>query len=479
MERRSRRTPGYGIAWLAVVCLLSVGLAPVSAGYVLIDNGTVIPVAAGLPHSFTGYVLINPAGKIDQVGPGPAVDNPLVQRLITQQAVTRIEASGKLIVPGFISGHSHLWQSAFRGIAPDGELEPWLQALHWTYGKHLQAGDLYAFTLHGALDQLRHGVTTTYNHSHWLKNDYALYLEQYTAELAAGQHFVFAYVLDVKNHPVEQEQAKLQQLIAAAKQLPALSPLLGFSVNARGMYISDEVFAQEVQIARALGLTVQMHYLEAASQSQVERRKFAMISRGGGLFDGMSFAHFIHTTEAIQDTAGAARTSMIWNPLSNGRLASGLPDIHAYMRKGIGIGMGVDGQASADISDPFENMRMGLYALRMREQHAKGLQPHDILRLHTLETAKVLKIDHLVGSLEPGKWADLLMVNPHRPSTGPIFDPLATLVFACSASNIERVLVAGKVTVVDGHLVDHDFPTIEREVQQRITRLRQQVTETR
>jgi 5-methylthioadenosine/S-adenosylhomocysteine deaminase len=102
-----------------------------------------------------------------------------------------VDLTGKIVMPGFVSGHSHLWQSVFRGIAPDGELHPWLRALHWRYGSFLEDGDFGAFTRHGAYDQLRHGITTTYNHSHWMGKSYPRYLEQWQAELTLPQRFVF------------------------------------------------------------------------------------------------------------------------------------------------------------------------------------------------------------------------------------------------------------------------------------------------
>jgi cytosine/adenosine deaminase-related metal-dependent hydrolase len=186
----------------------------------------------------------------------------------------------------------------------------------------------------------------------------------------------------------------------------------------------------------------------------------------------MSFAHFIHPDETILREAAAAGVAMIWNPLSNGRLASGLPKIEKYLAAGLRVGMGVDGQASADISDPFENVRLGLYALRMRNENAGGLQPIDLLRLHTLKTAEVLGVARHVGSLEVGKFADFLVVDPGEPGTGPVWDVAATLVFACSSRNLAAVYIGGKKTVELGRVVNHDAVALEAEVIARVAALR-------
>ena len=125
--------------------------------------------------------------------------------------------------------------------------------------------------------------------------------------------------------------------------------------------------------------------------------------------------------------------------------------------------MGVDGQASADIADPFENMRLGAYALRMKYRRADILSPREILRMHTIGTAKVLRVDDSVGSLEVGKYADFLIVNTGSPDIGPLYDPIAALVFACSADNIESVYVEGREVVRNGVVLGRDPDAISRE----------------
>jgi cytosine/adenosine deaminase-related metal-dependent hydrolase len=139
---------------------------------------------------------------------------------------------------------------------------------------------------------------------------------------------------------------------------------------------------------------------------------------------------------------------------------------------GIRIGMGVDGQASADIADPFENMRSGLYAVRAKYQDASVLQPRDVLGYHTLGAADVIGVASRVGSLERGKFADFLIIDPHRMETGPVFDPYGTLVLACGTANIERVYVGARLVVENGNLVNPDYGRVTAEVSGRMARLR-------
>ena len=129
--------------------------------------------------------------------------------------------------------------------------------------------------------------------------------------------------------------------------------------------------------------------------------------------------------------------------------------------------MGVDGSASGDVCDPFQNMRMGMYALRMRDSNAAVMSSIDILRMHTLKTAQVLEVDDRVGSLESGKFADFLIIQPGAP----IFDPYSTVVLATSANDIESVWVRGRKMVENGKFSNHDMVAIKREVARRVARI--------
>ncbi|MGJ3244186.1 MAG: amidohydrolase family protein [Opitutales bacterium] len=447
---------------LLAVAITTLPLATVQALTAVRSDG-ILTLAAGDDRQVDGYLLFDDHGILTAVAEGapPA-------------GVTRvIDARGKLVMPGFVSGHNHLWQSAFRGIAAGEELYGWLQDLHWTYGEHFQDGDMYAFTLHGALDQLAHGITTTLNHSQNIAPTYAHYLEQFEAEMDAGQHFIFSYILDKDATSPEERKAKLLALMEETEAVPQPHPCLGFGIHGVGIHRSPELLAEEAALAKELGFDMQIHYLEEKEQSLKKGQDdFPGIVEAGALWDGLVYAHFIHVPDAILQASIEAGAKMIWNPLSNGRLASGLADIPRYQESGLAVGMGVDGAASADLADPFQNMRTGMYALRMRDAEASVMMPRQILGMHTLDTARVLEVNDRVGSLEVGKYADFLIIDPSEPATGPINDPFATLVFSCDSSNIDQVWVRGELLVVDGKAVHHDPAAIGREVAERVARIK-------
>jgi cytosine/adenosine deaminase-related metal-dependent hydrolase len=209
----------------------------------------------------------------------------------------------------------------------------------------------------------------------------------------------------------------------------------------------------------------QMHYLEPPDTVAADQSKFHWMTESGLLGPTLYFGHFIHTTDAILDATAAAHTGMCWNPLSNGRLASGVADIPKYLKKGIRVGMGVDGEASADVADPFENMRTGLYAIRDLYQSAAIMSPYEVLYLHTMGSADVMGVKDKLGSLEPGKFADFVVIDPTR--YGTVFDPYGSLVLVTEERDIDRVYVGGELEVEQGRMVHQDMGKILGEVNRR------------
>jgi cytosine/adenosine deaminase-related metal-dependent hydrolase len=163
---------------------------------------------------------------------------------------------------------------------------------------------------------------------------------------------------------------------------------------------------------------------------------------------------------------------MCWQPAANGRIGSGTADIPALRKAGIKIGIGLDDQSCSDLSDPFQNLRLGLYSIRSLYKDAAILSPADVLHFHTLGGAEILGVASKVGSLEVGKYADFLVVDPRHPDTGPVHDPIATYVLACSLRNLQQVYVGGSLVAQGSDLVGQDEARIRLEVDARVARLR-------
>jgi len=226
---------------------------------------------------------------------------------------------------------------------------------------------------------------------------------------------------------------------------------LGASVFGAVQWSSDPAQAtHEVAMMDAHGIGNQAHLLETAEMLDQQKAKVAWYDAAGALRPGFLFGHFVHADPATAALVASRGAGMVWQPTSNGRLGSGIADVPSYLELGMTVGMGLDDQSCTDVADPFQNMRLGAYALRALRSDASALSAASVLRLHTLASAEAIGAADRVGSLEVGKLADLLVVDPRRPDTGPIWDPVAHYVFAMGQRNLRSVYVGGRLVVDDG-----------------------------
>jgi 5-methylthioadenosine/S-adenosylhomocysteine deaminase len=442
----------------------------------VVKNAFILTMAPSQREPVKGYLVVGEDGRLLTVAAG---DPPA-----GLQAKQSLDAGGHWVIPGFISAHSHLWQSAFRGLGADQTLLGWIDALYKPAVKS-SPEDMYWFTLDGALDHLEHGITAAYNFNFEARTRprTAVTADEYDksgfrAEMDSGIRFVHsmsvgrATVLGVQpSYGYEQARVPLKAFLDWTAQQPKSSNFL--SVMISGGTAFNNTYQQtlmEKQLGDEFHLGNETHYLEPPETQYEQQSKFRWFMDSGLLSKQLIFGHFIHTNSFIIAESAKAGVAMSWNPLSNGRLASGVADIPAYLKAGIRVGMGVDGEASADLADPFENMRTGLYAIRDKYENATIMSPYDVLRLHTMGSADVLGVADRLGSLESGKFADFLVIDPTRFRT--IFDPYASLVFVAGEHDLERVYVGGDLVVQNGVMQKQDMVKERAEVSKRVAALR-------
>nr|WTB28214.1 amidohydrolase family protein [Streptomyces sp. NBC_00830]WTB35867.1 amidohydrolase family protein [Streptomyces sp. NBC_00830] len=420
-----------------------------------VTGGLMLTMADG-QDPFTGWMTVGGDGRITGIGPGepPAREG------------TVLDASGKIIAPGFVSAHSHLHTSGLRGLAAGETLYPWVRANNEIL---LGAGteDMYWFTLHGCLDFIGNGITSAYNFAQnrvlWLYDRTthrdvpgAVHPEdfltrQFDAAADSGLRVMTAIRLDEREFGPERACANFGRMAAAARDRTPADSFLGVSVYGSVQWSSSaDTAALEVETMRRHGVVNQAHFVETAENLEEQRAKFDWYAKAGALGPDMLFGHFVHPTDEMIDAVAASGSAVVWQPTSNGRLGSGFADVARYRERGIRVGMGLDDQSCTDVSDPYQNMRIGMYALRARHSRADVMMPREVLRMHTLGSAEVLGADDRVGSLETGKYADFLVVDPADPDTGPLWDAYAGYVLACGLRNLKEVYIGGRRAAADG-----------------------------
>jgi cytosine/adenosine deaminase-related metal-dependent hydrolase len=441
-------------------------------------NGLFITLADG-HDPFHGWMTVGADGRIRDIGPGePAAREGTV-----------LDAGGRIVAPGFVSAHSHIHTSGLRGIAAGETLYPWVRANNEIL-LGATAEDMYWFTLHGCLDFLGNGITTAYNFTQnrvlWLYDEVTdqdrpgeirsvdFLTRQFDAAADSGIRMLPAIRLeDEVFGPVEARNNFDRMVDAVSARIPT-DQFLGVSVYGSVQWAASPTTAElEAETMARYGITNQAHFVEAAAKLDNQRAKFDWYAKAGALGPDLLFGHFVHPTEQMIDKVAETGCGVVWQPTSNGRLGSGTADVVRYRERGIRVGIGLDDQSCTDISDPFQNMRIGMYSLRARYTEASVMMPRDVLRMHTLGSAEVLRVADRVGSLEQGKFADFLIVDPARPDTGPIWDVYATYVLACGLRNLKEVFVGGQQVSVDSGLLHPEADRVRRETHARMARAAQ------
>jgi cytosine/adenosine deaminase-related metal-dependent hydrolase len=458
MPFRIRRILSLAACFAAVVCCSDVSLASL-----LVTNATFLTMKGGEDTPIVGYMLVDDQGRIAALAAGAPPAGVA--------ATTTVDATGKIVMPGFVSAHSHLYQSAYRGLGVDHNTPEWRDDVQ-RYSLPATDEDLYWFTLHGALDHLLHGVTSAFNFSYNARvGDYNQ--TQLRALLDSGMRFVHGYA-QLRSIPVEAQYQGFVRYYEFAKPYSKDPRFLRFGITGDGNSLAYTKF--DKRLMDEFGALNQTHFLSEAyrltggrrlSKEEVQKQ-FQNFIDAGTLGPNQYFGHFIHTNEAMLKQTAAAGSGMSWQPLSNGRLGSGIADIPKYLSLGVKVAMGVDGEASADIADPFENTRMGLYFIRASYGYASVMRPMTVLRMATIGSAEVMGIADKVGSLEVGKFADFVVISP--PS--PVFDAAATVVLTVNNANVDAVYVGGEKLVEHQVLTRPNTANVKKEVETRIGRVR-------
>jgi len=395
-------------------------------------------------------------GRISAIGAGDAPDVPGAEVL---------DVAGAFVAPGFVSAHSHLFTSAARGLGVDATLYGWCDSMLGLMS-HASPEDYYWASLHGSLDFIANGTTTAFDFTDpripWEPmvdgrksgagelRPIEQQLAQIDAKLHSGLRFINAASLDDAIGTDEEVLDRFGLMVEHCRSLDQ-DRCLGAAIMGAVQW-SPRPNAAELEVAamRRYGVINEAHFLETREEVEQQRSRFARYRDAGALELGLIFGHFIQTTPGIIAEAAAGGARMSWQPASNGRLASGTADIVGIRAAGMPIGIGLDDQACTDVSDPWQNMRMGVYSVRAATGDPLSVLPEEVLRMATLGSAEVLGVDDRVGSLEVGKLADFLVVDPTKPDMGPLWHPVRNYVLSTSLRNLKRVYIGGELVSEEG-----------------------------
>ncbi len=392
-----------------------------------------------------------------------------------------VEGKGKVLLPGFVNTHHHLYQSLFRCVpgAANAELFDWLVFLYKRWGR-IDEDAARVSSAVATSELLLSGATTTSDHCYLFPRGGGAILD---ADIEGAR------ISGIRFHPcrgsmslsekdgglppdlvVQSETEILADCRRVIEQYHdsaplsmlriALAPCSPFSVTA-------SLMRESIDLAEEYGVLLHTHLAETRDEEaycmeRFGRRPVDLMEDLGWLRDDVWFAHLVVLSDADIAKLGQARVGMAHCPSSNMALGSGIARVSDMLESGVRIGLAVDGSASNDTSNMIREVRQTLLLQRVR-YGASALSARQALRMATMGGASVLRRDDELGSLEPGKAADLIAFDMSDIAfAGAVADPVAALVH-CAADRVSLSMVNGEWRVRDGHLVCEDIEDLVAE----------------
>jgi cytosine/adenosine deaminase-related metal-dependent hydrolase len=413
---------------------------------VVIQGGTLVTMDAAR-RTLVGDLLVE-RGQIVAVGDVRA-----------PAGATLIDASGCLVLPGLVQAHTHLCQTLCRGAADDLPLLEWLRQRVWPYEAALDEAAMRAAARLAAAELLLGGTTAILDMGTVHETD-ALFQAVGDSGLRAVIGKAMMDVGDgVPARLREETRASVDESDAlSARWSGAADGRLGYAYAPRFALSCTDDLLRQVAARVAKGARVHTHASEQAAEIELVRRErgqdniLYLASLG---LDGprATLAHCVHATTDERARLAAAGTHVVHCPSSNLKLGSGIAPIAEMLAQGIHVALGADGAPCNNNLDAFVEMRLAALLQKPRVGPA-GMTALTTLELATLGGARALGLGDAIGSLEAGKRADVIVVDPRAPHATPNGDPASTLVYAAHSRDVRDVVVDGRVLVRNGRLTE-------------------------
>ena len=369
-------------------------------------------------------------------------------------AAQAIDAKGKLVLPGFINGHTHVPMTLFRGLHDDVTLNDWLYKYIFPAEKKNVNEEFVRWgTRLAAAEQIRAGVTTFAD---------MYYFEDAVAEetKAAGMRGVVGETFI--DFPAPDNKTEPEMLSYTEKFLKKWQgdPLIHAAVAPHSIYTCSQKTLQDAAaLARKYHAPILIHVGEMKKEWDDSQQQHGMspvqyLDKIGVLGPDVVAAHCIFVDEADRKTLAQRQASCVHNPSSNMMLASGVSPVAELRSAGVAVGLGTDGPAGSNNDlDLMEEMDLAAKLAKITKMDPLAMNAKAVVEMATIEGAKALHMEKEIGSLEPGKKADLILIGLDEPNAVPMYDIYAQLAYALKASDVETVIIGGRVVMRDRKLL--------------------------
>jgi 5-methylthioadenosine/S-adenosylhomocysteine deaminase len=405
---------------------------------IAIVNAQIVTVDKDSSVIENGSLVVGADGTIRAIAPGN----------ITHNATEVIDARGAIVMPGLINSHTHLGMTLFRGLGDDMSLEDFLARLQPAEVKVLNYAAVHAGTELAALESLLGGITTSLD-MYFLPDAALEVANSSLMRIQTGPNFLES------DGP---EPLKFADRLSWAKKwLTAPRDSAGSTgwVAPHSTYLLDEKqLCTLAELASEFEARIHVHAAETVGEMQLVAKRHGgrtpiQVLADTKLLRRSVLAHGVHLSDDDIALIASNSATVVHCPASNFKLASGVARILDLQRAGVNIALGTDGPASGNDIDLWIAIRLAGYMQKTVAKDPSVLPAVDLVRMATINGAKALQLDHIIGSLEVGKRADLIVLDADSPSLTPSFEPHTTIATCVTRADVRHVLVDGQIVVRD------------------------------
>jgi 5-methylthioadenosine/S-adenosylhomocysteine deaminase len=373
------------------------------------------------------------------------------------QSAQTLDATGKLILPGFINGHTHVPMTLFRGLHDDVTLNDWLyKYIFPAEAKNVNEDFVRWGTRLAAAEQIRSGVTTFAD---------MYYFEDAVAEetKAAGMRGVLGETWI--DFPAPDNKSEAEMLAYTEKFLRKWQgdPLIHAAPAPHSIYTcSQKTLQDSAALARKYKAPILIHVAEMKKEWDDSRTKNGMspvqyLDKLGVLGPEVVAAHCIFVDEADRKTLAARGVGCVHNPSSNMMIASGVSPVPEMLAAGVAVGLGTDGPAGSNNDlDVMEEIDLAAKLAKVTKNNPLALNARAVVEMATVQGARALHLESEIGSLEAGKKADIVVIDLNAPNAVPVYDIYSQIAYSLKASDVNTVVIGGRVVMRERKLLTVD-----------------------
>jgi 5-methylthioadenosine/S-adenosylhomocysteine deaminase len=397
----------------------------------------------------------------------------------------KIDAKGKIVMPGLVNTHQHAAMSLLRGYSDDLPLQEWLEKWIWPIEGHMTARDIYLGALLTAAESIMGGTTTVNTMYH------------YTLEENEAKAFTDAGLRGVVGHVCfswrkKDDKKALEDL--AKNWHNRANGLIRVSVDPHAPYTVDPDYMKELkaicgELNRKYGsekapIIWHIHVAETNDELEKIRKAFNVKLNGGvmeyldslGVLDQRVIAaHCVALKEKDLAIMKSRNVKASHNPISNLKLASGISPVPRMLEQGVTVSLGTDSPCSNNTADMFEVMKTAAILHKGVNRDPTLMPAQKVLSMATLDGAKALSWENELGSIEIGKKADIIIVNFAKPHLCPIYNEISHLIYAAKPADVETVIINGKIVMENRKLTTLDVEKVMKAAEKAKNRLLERI----